>query len=315
MSKLGKKRKPDKAASSEDAALEKMRADYKRLTDKKAAGGGGSFSALDPGANRRRFVKSPEDVTYYAEGATHFGVNTQSEDLDGSSNARCANDPELSKAELKAAGYLVKTPSGYKRIGCVFCAKLKAEVAKANAKYPRGSAESKAAYRELMSELGPRKRTFSWVLEPDDKGFSKTPKPFEYGQTIHQPLLQLYLSPDVCGNFVDNREGIPIVITKTGERMDTSYTVSAARKSFPVKGFKDLPSIRTVIGSRYPLITPEQAKECLAMPREDSSAEEAPKKKKKDKSKVRESVKEKSTDKLRKKLKSRSDKNPYKKRR
>lgn len=56
---------------------------------------------------------------------------------------------------------------------------------------------------------------------------------FGYGKQIHETLIQLREAED-GGDFTHPIEGFDVIVTKTGQNVDTRYTVRAARNESPL---------------------------------------------------------------------------------
>lgn len=293
------KSKKPRAQNDELAAI---KAEFDRISGDKSGDGSG-FDKLTLGKNARRFHKSPKDLTFYASAAMHGGVG------DGVSvyAVRCADDKNLTEKELLKAGYIVKG----KRIACRVCAKARELVAASNKRFPRGSAEGREAFKEIMQSFGVRERYLSWVSHVED-GVVGDPMPLEYGVQVHRELLQMYLSPEFCGDFVSPKHGYVMFIVRQGEgKNDTKYTVKQGKR-LRTSVLSDLPSIRTKAKDRWPLLPPAQIDEYLAMPKEEAEevhSSKPKKKSKKDKQRDKNKHEYSSSDKLRAKVK-----NPYSRR-
>ena len=86
------------------------------------------------------------------------------------------------------------------------------------------------ADRDRANDLFPRRRVFANIIDrsrPDDG-----PLVYEFGKTVHEALAGLRNDQDAGGDFTNPYKGFDVIIERKGTgRMDTKYTVRAARQS------------------------------------------------------------------------------------
>jgi hypothetical protein len=94
---------------------------------------------------------------------------------------------------------------------------------------------------------------YSWRAKPryfanavDRADETPTIKVLAFGTTILKQVLELIVDPEEFGDVLDPREGCDIIIKKTGQKLDTEYTVTPRRQPSPL--CETAKEIRALIG-------------------------------------------------------------------
>ena len=89
--------------------------------------------------------------------------------------------------------------------------------------------------RDKSFEFKPKLRVYANVVTSDDPHH---PKIYAFGKTVWDSLKRIRKDTDDGGDFCDpSEEGFNIVITKTGEKLNTRYSVTAARNNSALEDF------------------------------------------------------------------------------
>jgi hypothetical protein len=175
-----------------------MKAIQSKREDLEKSGGGNlaGWDKLKKGKNVRRILppKGDNDI-FWAEGFVHFGLGS-----DGKTTATCLET------------FDEKCPI------CEYVEELKKSKNKEDKKY--------------ADRIKKTKRTYISVINRDSEDDEEKPLVLSVGKTILQPILDLICDPDY-GDITDFDDGLDITITKSGEGLNTEYSVQPKRQSSP----------------------------------------------------------------------------------
>jgi hypothetical protein len=109
---------------------------------------------------------------------------------------------------------------------------MKKEPCGACAKAEELKATGNPADADMAKDLFASRRVFANVINranPEDG-----PRILGFGKMIHEALLAIRADEDAGGDYTHPVEGFDIVIEKSGEKLNTKYTVRPARQSTPL---------------------------------------------------------------------------------
>ena len=98
--------------------------------------------------------------------------------------------------------------------------------------------------KELYYSWRAKPRYFANAVDRADE--APTIKVLAFGTTILKQVLELIVDPEEFGDVLDPREGCDIIIKKTGQKLDTEYTVTPRRQPSPL--CETAKEIRALIG-------------------------------------------------------------------
>lgn len=93
-------------------------------------------------------------------------------------------------------------------------------------------ASGNAADKKAAGELYAKRRIFANVIDRSDP--DSGPKILAFGKMIQQALVKIRKNEDIGGDYTDPTDGFDIIIERTGQGLNTSYSVLPARRESPL---------------------------------------------------------------------------------